>query len=83
MAQDELMPPYVTRDQSEWEQAPCSIKGGASHPGYWATSDGEHVQWISTCCYFRIAVLSLGRNHDILLSIVKVGGQCLFRGPVG
>lgn len=41
MTRDELIPPHVTRDQSEWEQAPCSIKGGASHPGYWATSDGE------------------------------------------
>lgn len=36
---DELLPPYVTSGQSEWELAPGSIKGGASHTCYWATSD--------------------------------------------
>lgn len=39
VTRDELVPSYVTRGQIEWELAPSSIMGGASHQCYWATRD--------------------------------------------
>lgn len=54
-------------------QAPGSIKGGASHPGYWATSDGDcpvdfHSLLFQACSR---SVFNLKRSHIILLRIVK------------
>lgn len=40
MTRDELVPPTSQKARVSGKQAPGSIKGGASHPGYWAMSDG-------------------------------------------
>lgn len=64
-------------------QAPGSIKGGATHPGYWAASDGGPSVDFHSLLFrgYSGSVFGLVRSHNILLRIVKVIEQCLLREP--